>query len=200
MLISISDAGVVYGRKWTPHQIQAIPAITRSNALSVAETQYKIEADVPVVFDNVHGIGAIPDNRSVLYRGFLAQMSPGRFLDLAESYPAGARTRDAERIKQNIKDGYGIGCPTLYLNVDAYMENQSTETQARVTGHEGRARSLALRALGVDLFYVQVHLLGWRAKHIVNPRDFIDYLQAGVYRQASNKIVGSPIQGHVILA
>lgn len=201
MLISICDNQAVLGRKYSESQIQSIPEITRQNAKQVAERQYKVRSKQGwVVFDNEHGLGAMPDNRTVLYRGFLAEMSPRKFRELAKDYAAGARNKDAASIKRLIEDGYGIGCPTLYINVDEYMNDRGTETPAYISGHEGRARSLALEDLGVATFFVQFQFIGWRARHVEHPRDLIDYLQSGVRKQESSKIVGSPIQGSAVFA
>ena len=92
-----------------------------------------------VYFDNDHGMGAVPDNRNVEYKGFVSFLSPKEFLTLAANHN-GQREESAADFKKVIAEGYPIGAPFIDITLSDIGEGG----YATVMGHEGRARMLAL--------------------------------------------------------
>lgn len=98
-----------------------------------------------VYFNNSKGMGAVPDNRNVEYKGFVAFLTPRDFLKLAADHN-GKREESAQDFKKVISEGYPIGTPFLDISLSDIGEGG----YATVMGHEGRARMLALASLAND--------------------------------------------------
>ena len=92
-----------------------------------------------VYFDNHKGMGAVPDNANVIYKGFVAMLTPKQFLELAADH-GGHREESAQDFVQVISEGYPIAAPFLEINLSDIGEGG----YATILGHEGRARMLAL--------------------------------------------------------
>jgi len=121
---------------------------------SNTETQSRVGN---VRFDQRNGIGQVPLNENVNYRGFTAMMRPSKFLELAKGLDE-PKKDSVDHITNSIKQGKAIGSP--FLNVDF-------ET-GRVKGHEGRHRMLAAQKVNGDQ-HVPVHIFGHgedRARHL----------------------------------
>lgn len=101
------------------------------------EGQYRV-GEVP--FDNVHGMGNVPDNQNVVYKGFVTLLTPQQFLDLALDYKG--REESAEEFKELIGEGIPLAAPFLEVTLEGIEDGKF----ATVVGHEGRARMLALRS------------------------------------------------------
>jgi hypothetical protein len=101
-----------------------------------------------VIFDQENGVGQVPLNQSVNYRGFTAMMRPSKFLELAADLEA-PKNSSVEYIRKAIDQGKGIGSP--FLNVDF-------ET-GKVDSHDGRHRMLAILEKNGDV-PVPVHIFG----------------------------------------
>jgi antitoxin component YwqK of YwqJK toxin-antitoxin module len=100
------------------------------------ESRYRVGN---VYFDNEHGMGAVPDNRNVEYKGFVSYLTPKEFLKLAANHN-GQREESAQDFKKVISEGYPIGAPFIDITLSDIGEGG----YATVMGHEGRARMLAL--------------------------------------------------------
>lgn len=112
-----------------------------------------------VTFDQEKGVGQVPLNQNVNYRGFTAMMRPSKFLELASSLEKPNRS-SVEHIKNSIEEGKGIGSPFLNLDFET----------GRVKGHEGRHRMLAIQEVQGDE-PVPVHIFGRgedRARHLAS--------------------------------
>lgn len=154
------------GHKLSHEEILALPEPAPANF----ESQYRVGG---VFFDNNHGLGAVPDNRNVEYKGFVGFITPKQFLELAANHQ-GKREESAADIKQAISDGFPIGAPFLDITLSDIEEGG----YATVVGHEGRARCLALIALGRDKQMgflentkIPVHFFlrdGLRSRHITD--------------------------------
>ena len=94
-----------------------------------------------VYFDNHNGMGAVPDNRNVVYKGFVSMLTPKEFLQLAADHN-GQREESASDFKQTLSEGYPIGAPFLEI----ILEDIEDGGFATIMGHEGRARMLALNS------------------------------------------------------
>ena len=134
------------------------------------EGKYRVGS---VYFDNDHGMGAVPDNRNVVYKGFVGMMTPKQFLELAANHN-GQREESAADFKQTISEGYPIAAPFLEI----ILEDIEEGGYASIVGHEGRARCLALLSLARDNHMgltesskIPVHFFmrdGLRSRHITD--------------------------------
>lgn len=126
---------------------------------------------VPDVFDSKKGVGAVPDNLDVEYKGFKVAMTPGQWLPLV---PAGvSNEKSPERMVWNLTNDVKIGPPTLWVEWDE--ENRVMQ----VIDHEGRSRAKAF-----DTMYkgqpMEVHIIGrnFRARNVT-----MEMLQAPIIPQ-----------------
>ena len=101
------------------------------------ERQYRV-GEVP--FDNVHGMGNVPDSQNVEYKGFVALLTPKQFLELALDHKG--REESAAEFKELIDEGIPLAAPFLEITLEGIEDGKF----AAVMGHEGRARMLALRS------------------------------------------------------
>lgn len=118
-----------------------------------------------VTIDNEHGWGQVPMNLNVEYRGLRVLMKPSVFLKLAAELTG----EPSQKVRDHIANQGSIGAPFLEIlipknwplkqeawsNVDA--STQSIDRPARVVGHEGRNRMLAVQQLEGD-DPIEVHL------------------------------------------
>lgn len=151
------------GPALSPEQIKALPSFKPSLAQGV----FKLTDSV--YCDNQDGIGNMPYNKSVLYHGLVGITTTDKFLSLAE--PAGDAGERADKIVQHVQAGYGIACPTLFLNIDLEFEELPY-----ISGHEGRGRAVALQKLGIRSFPVHIILCGYRARHVTDLKRFHEYV------------------------
>lgn len=152
-----------------------------------AEGSYRVGS---VTFSAKDGLGAVPFNQSVYYHGLVAELRPSKFLELALPHE-GQRDQSAREITKLIKDGYAMGIPWLYVDIDPINERGSF---ARITGHEGRARCLAVKELIGDVS-IPVHLFlthGYRARDL--EQKHIDRLLEAVYAEKSTTLVARPFK------
>ena len=169
-------------KRYTPDEAFALPDFS----VGSAEKAYKLPAKQGyVVIDNKKGLGQTPDNQNVLYKGFIALMTPEALVDVMPDMRK--RENASHEIIDIIKQGYSIGNPCLYLNIDPYIEKE--EGIPKFTGHEGRARIWALRKMGVKEIPIQVFFLGYRARHIENQQEFLHWLNQGVRLERSHRVL-----------
>jgi hypothetical protein len=101
-----------------------------------------------VIFDQESGVGQVPLNQNVKYRGFTAMMRPSKFLELAADLEAPKKS-SVEYIRKAIDQGKSIGSP--FLNLDFKT--------GKVDSHDGRHRMLAILEKNGD-DPVPVHIFG----------------------------------------
>jgi hypothetical protein len=116
------------------------------------ETQSRVG---DVRFDQEHGAGQVPDNRSVNYKGFTAMMKPSRFLMLSHKLLPNERPGRIEALTQHLAAGNPIGSPFLGVGFD----DEDPEKFGKVRQHDGRHRMRAIQALQGDT-PVPVHVFG----------------------------------------
>jgi len=111
-----------------------------------------------IAFDAKDGIGSVPFNQEVAYRGFQKTMTPDEFIGLAKKKSGEESSGAIERL---IRGGKAVGPP--FLNVEWLPEQGAW----KVVGHEGRNRSEAIKRIAADTA-MPVHLFpkGMRAKDI----------------------------------
>jgi hypothetical protein len=152
----IETAEKVYATKYTIEEINQLPTLSGATLEGVAKVGN-------VVFDQVSGLGAVPNNQNVVYRGFVGMMLPKNFELFAQRADRG---EDAKNIQQLIKEGYGIGSPFLVLKINN-IENIDKITLS-VVGHEGRARCVALNTMQPGVV-IPIHFILYgetRARHL----------------------------------
>jgi hypothetical protein len=121
-----------------------------------------------VMFDPRNGLGGVPDAANIDYRGFMAYMRPGQFLQV--NPPRDLATRPVDHIRAAIDAGEPIGTPMLYVD--------RTPDGWRVRGHEGRGRMTIMQERAPRaLLPVAVHPLGEiRARHL-KPEDVLSWIR-----------------------
>jgi hypothetical protein len=136
-----------------------------------------------VSFDNVKGLGATPNSQNVIYRGAVAWIKPSTFRKLAL---AADRSSDASKIEELMRDGKAIAAP--WLDIDIVGEPSNPE-MVKVTGHEGRARADAFKAINGDVYMpVQLQLSGIRARNL-SPEFFNWIEKNGLVAERSSSTV-----------
>jgi len=119
-----------------------------------------------VAFDNEKGMGATPNNANIHYLGFVINITPSEFLNLAAH---GDRSGTAEQIVSKIKDRTPIGAPFLVIKYNEKAFGQGEPLHVEIVGHEGRARMTAIRMVNGDSTKIPVHMMGrgeLRARHL----------------------------------
>lgn len=91
-------------------------------------------------YDSRDGLGAVPDNQNIEYKGFVTYMKAKDFISLN---PARTEMRSVDHIKEVIKRGEPIGPPIMTVE----LQEGSSGTSWVVIGHEGRGRAIAISQL-----------------------------------------------------
>jgi pyrimidine deaminase RibD-like protein len=183
--------------------------ITKNNKLEqmckeLADTFLKkqvkenIELD-ELKIDNVNGIGSVPWNQEIGYMGLNVLMKPSIFLKLA--LPIKSLSPNDEKTVDYLKkelDNKGIGAPFLQIDIPQEWKKGITGTPARVVGHEGRHRMLAIQSVEGDN-PVQVHLLprGFRNRDFKAHPEWVDELNALLISETGNYVTGPLFQNGV---
>lgn len=132
ILRRIEKASLEHYKRYKPEEVKALPRFS----WSVAEDQYKIEhGGKAVVIDNERGLGQVPWNQEVRYKGFVGIMKPSSFIKLALP-DKGTQDKTATEMVKLFQQGYGIGNPWLQIDI--------RETPYKIEGHEGRGRCKAV--------------------------------------------------------
>ena len=109
-----------------------------------------------VTFDAAKGVGRIPNNQEINYRGFVLWLRPSEFLKLT---PKMEQTPEkAQAWRDSLTRGVRVGPPMLRV------ELQNPERVFRIVGHEGRHRMEAIRVRNDAPVPVQVFPSGGRAQ------------------------------------
>ena len=155
---------------------------------SQMSTRKKIVENTNII-DNKKGWGAVPNNQEVDYLGLRVKMSPRTFINLA----APLDREPSEDIIKHIQNGGTIGSPFLIIEIPESWREGDLSMPARVVGHEGRNRMLAIaKAIGNNP--IEVHLFfsqGLRNRHITD--DFKKVLNKGLVKEKSKSIVKGPL-------
>jgi len=148
--------------------------------------EYRVDNDI----NSGEGLGTTGYNSNVEYRGLRILMRPSVFLSLA--LPLN-NPLSVEHIKQHMQSGGALGSPFLIVDIPyGWLDNDEEEdfTQtAKIVGHEGRNRMLAIQALEGDE-PCEVHLFPHgevRARHLTS--EIVSHLQSGLVNQAKTKII-----------
>lgn len=134
--------------------------------------------------DNDKGLGAVPYNKDVDYFGLSVQMRPSTFLKLA--LPLTMTNKDKQIIKDlaQQRDDPGFGAPFLQIDVPDAWESGDVSKPAKVTGHDGRHRMLAIQhAEGDEPVEVHIFPLGLRRRHFDANPDWVARLNKNIVSQ-----------------
>lgn len=148
-------------------------------------TEYKV--------DNVSGLGSTSNNQEIKYRGFTALMKPSVFLSLAAPLD---EPRSVPYIIKHLEQGGSLGSPYLTVDIpEQWYEGDFTNlSYARVTGHEGRNRMMAIQKLEGDKpVEMQIHLRGKRGREISDEMMF--QLQMAMKNEDGKLIFGRGLDG-----
>lgn len=160
----------------TPHKLSSaeIESLPEPSARNMND-RYRVGS---VPFDNVKGMGAVPNNQEVDYLGFAVEMSPTDFLKLAARADRGDT---AEEINRLLKDGAALGAPYLSITYNAKEFGQGDQLRVEVVGHEGRARALAFHNReGSAKLPVHIFLKGGMRAHDLSERFFEELRKIGM--------------------
>lgn len=147
-------------------------------------TEYKV--------DNKNGLGSVPYNANVDYRGLRVAMKPSVFLSLARPLSAPV---SVDYIVKHLQDGGSLGPPFLIIDVpEKWLDGDFTKkTYGKIVGHEGRNRMLAIQKVEGD-DPVEVHIFPRgevRARHLTN--EIVERLNQGLWNEAHTEIVLGPL-------
>ena len=141
--------------------------------------------------DNDRGLGATSSNSNIDYRGLRVLMRPSDFLKLARPL---TEPTSVDYITQHLKNDGALGSPFLVVDIPEEWENGNLRSFAKVVGHEGRNRMVAVQKLEGDA-PVEVHIIPngeMRARHLT--QDMVKQLQLGMWNETKTDIV-SPSRG-----
>ena len=171
----------IYAKLWDAESIKSLSKLNGNNTESAAMVG-------KVIFDQVNGLGATPNNQNIMYRGFVGMMKPNDFLSFAASAD---RSEDAASITKLIEQGYGIGSPFLILDIE--RDKSEKITGMKIKGHEGRARCVALTKLQPSID-IPVHFLLYgetRARHV--DKQMISLLNTSIRAEKTESVVANKI-------
>lgn len=162
------------GRRWAESMRKRLDAETASVKISAG-----------VTYDAVRGLGNVPFNQEIDYRGFTVAMPARVFLKLAK-HRSFSDESNVDYIEQHIRDGKAIGYP--------FLEVTFGKKGARVTGHEGRTRAEAISRIygNTHPVMVQVFVSPGRAKDLKIEQ--IESLRAGCTSQEGHAVTGPLFQ------
>lgn len=136
-----------------------------------------------IKFDQRNGIGQVPWNLDVGYRGFVKYMKPDEFLSLVPQYSD--KTWSIVNYISAIKKE-GVASPFLQVELKGDMW--------KVRGHEGRHRMTALKVISPNM-QVPVHIFpdNMRARNITSEMENYDFIPEKKNYEESYKSVLSKI-------
>ena len=152
----------------------------------IPESQDEEQPIDEVEIDNVNGLGSVPYNQDVDYRGMRVAMRPSKFLALAAPM---SKPRSVDHLKQHIANGGAIGAPFLMVEVD---EDDPAGKPPRIVGHEGRNRMIAIQEVEGDN-PVEVHLL-FRGM-VSRARQLTPEIKQNIVQAAHQERTGTLVRG-----
>jgi hypothetical protein len=147
-------------------------------------TEYKL--------DNENGLGVVANNtgENPDYFGIRVMITPSKFLKLAA--PLGDnRSENYQDLVTKVADGVPIASPLLMITIpNAWQDTPPNfHNQARVNGHEGRHRMMAVQEVDGDV-PVEVHISGrfetaeMRRRHLTD--EMIETILNGIINQTGD--------------
>jgi hypothetical protein len=143
-----------------------------------------------VIIDNKDGWGAVPFNQNIDYMGLRVLMKPSIFLQLAATLE---NPTSSKNIEKHLLDGGSIGSPFLNISIPEEWEDDDYSKPAKVSGHEGRNRMMAVKNINGDQ-PIEVHLFfrnGIRNRHITD--DWKKELINKMIKENSEDVINGPL-------
>lgn len=155
-------------------------------------------------YDNLCGLGQTPNNTEmnfspVSFHGFCVLMKPSDFLSVAT--PLGQERKEGQleaflAAFRDPRDPVGMASPILHLDAEVLKQDPATTQAAKVRGHEGRHRMMALREINGDRpTPVQVRVGDLRG--IKDLSAFFCRLAEGFTSEVGGRMIHAPICGLV---
>lgn len=151
----------------------------------------KIVGESVNIIDNKNGVGNVPNNQNVDYLGKRVLMLPSVFLNLTPGVDRPMKTYDF--VQKHLRDGGKIASPFLIVEIPEEWEDGNLAIPARIRGHEGRHRMMAVQSVLGDE-PIEVHLFfagGLRSRHI--KPEWFEAIHARMVREKSKDIVKGPL-------
>lgn len=140
--------------------------------------------------DNANGWGSVPFNQNIKYMGLKVMMKPSIFLSLAAKLH---NETSASEIVTHLKNSGKIGSPFLNIKTPIEWHSNDISHYAKVSGHEGRNRMLAIMRAYGDI-PVETHLFFnggiSRARHLT-PK-IVDSLNSHLYTENTDILISGP--------
>lgn len=149
-----------------------------------------------VKINNQTGIGSVPDNANVDYKGLRVMLSPSKFLMLAEPLPPADNTELEDLIKQ----GQAIGSPFFIISIPDEWIDGDLSKSARIVGHEGRHRMSALYQAEGDA-PIETHIFftaGIRNRDLT--QDIVARLNRDIISERNDLVIGPWFEPVPVLA
>lgn len=176
-----SDGWTSRYKRRTAEEIQTLPTLSPSNA----DAKFRVGN---IVFDQENGMGAVPWNQEVMYKGFVAMMKPSSFLSFTT--PMEHTRERIERTAALLKEGVSVGSPWLSIDFDG---PKTEETGLFfVVGHEGRARAAAIALLQPTL-EIPIHIFVYQGNHKYITPEMIQNLNSSICRERTQVPVQNKI-------
>jgi hypothetical protein len=142
-----------------------------------------------VKIDNQKGAGATPYNTDVDYFGVRVLMEPSTFLSLAAPLQD---PQSKEGLKKFLQGGGAIGAPFLDIQVPPEWDDGNLKQFAKIQGHEGRNRMMAVTDLEGDA-PIEVHLFfkQYRARDITP--EMLAKANSGLFAERSTTLIPGPL-------
>jgi len=146
-----------------------------------------------VAFDQVSGLGNVPNNQDVGYLGAAVMMRPSVFLSLVDPLHQPRRS-SLDHAKACVGGLRPLASPMLNVEIDRNDPAAAPE----VVGHEGRHRMLAILETVGDV-EVPVHVLprGMRARHLDDA--VVERLRDGMMHETRWERVDGPLFGDALV-
>lgn len=140
------------------------------------------------IFDEKRGLGAVPDNLNIDYKGFRVIMLPSIFLNLAKKTD---HFKSKDLIKKHILEGGKIGHPFLLVKIPYEWEKNNFKKTAKVVGHEGRNRMMAIMEIFGDV-PVEVHLFTLKYRRHDFKKEWLEKIEKSLESE-DGAIIKNPI-------
>ena len=166
------------------HIFYAMPKDIKESELD----EYKVDNDI-----EGEGLGTTGYNANVNYRGLRVLMKPSVFLSLAAHLSS---PTSVDYIVQHMENGGALGSPFLIIDIpEKYFDGDFTGLNyAKVVGHEGRNRMLAIQKVEGDE-PCEVHIFGYGE---IRARDFtpeiVEQLEVAMRNQDGKLVFAKPGQ------
>lgn len=140
------------------------------------------------IFDDNKGLGAVPDNLNVDYKGLRVLMLPSVFLELSKKTD---QYKSVHLIKNHILQGGKIGHPFLILEIPTEWRKNNFRKAAKVVSHEGRNRVKAIIEIFGDI-QIEVHIFALKYRNHDFDNRWLESIKNKLISE-NNHVVKNPV-------